>query len=287
RLPAGRDLARGAGLAVVGTLLVSGVVWFQAKLLGSDRPTGAEEIFRLSSQIPPDATPDQAIAAVIEKLPPEGREFISALREYYTRAPPVGFAKEPRERWGPPDAAVRLVEWTDVRCPHCRDLLESMAVVKRLVPAGRISIESRQYPLDSDCNHSLKGSDHSGLHCLGAKAQICVEGTPEYGDIQSRLFAAQASLTPEKILDIAGSGSMKREELEQCVKSPETERKLQEDIAYADQFQPEGTPFVIMNGKMMPPAPLAVFVYLVALANGRVDTPGFSALPPPPPMGHE
>lgn len=287
RLPATGDLAKGAGLAFVAAALVGGVVWFQARLLGSDRPTSAEELLRVSSQVPPGATPDQAIAAVLEQLPPDGQQFMSALRQYYMTAPVVGYAREPRQRWGPGDAPVRLVEWTDVRCPHCRDLLESMEVVKRLVPPGRISTESRQYPLDSECNRSLKGTDGSGVRCLGARVQLCVEGTPEYGKIVSKLFAEQASLTPEKVLELAGSGSMSREALERCVKSPETERKLQEDIAYADQFQPRGTPFVIMNGKVMPPAPLAVFVYLMALAEGRTDRPGFGALPPPPPPREE
>jgi serine/threonine-protein kinase len=283
RLPATGDLVKGAGMALIAAALVGGVVWVQAQRLGSERPTGAEEVLRVSGQIPAGATPDEAIAAVIEKLPPDGRQFISALRQYYATAPTVPFAREPRKRWGPGDAPVRIVDWTDVRCPHCRDLLESMEVVKRIVPPGRISVESRQYPLDSECNRSLKGTDGSGVRCLGARAQICVEETPEYGEIVSKLFAAQASLTPEKILDIAGSGSMSREVLDRCVKSPETERKLQEDVAYADHFQPRGTPFVIINGKVMPPVPLPVFVYLLALADGRTDRPGFAALPPPPP----
>jgi len=275
------DLVAGAGMAAVAALLVGTLVFVQAKALGSDRLTGPEEIFRLSSRVPANATPDQAVAAVLEGLPPDGRQFIAELRDYYLNAPAVGYAREPRQRSGPSDAAVRLVEWTDVRCPHCRDLLESLAVVKRLVPPGRISIESRQYPLDSDCNHALKGSDHSGLHCLGAKAQICNEGTPQFEEVQARLFAAQATLTEDKILEIAGSGAMPREVLDRCVKSPETERRLQEDLAYADQFEPRGTPFVIMNGKVMPPVPLPVFVYLLALADGRADMPAFAMLPAP------
>jgi len=275
------DIAAGAGMAAVATLLVGGAVYLQAKVLGSDRPTGSEEIYRLSSRVPPDASPDQAIAAIVEGLPPDGRQFIAELRDYYVNAPPVGYSREPRQRAGPPDASVRLVEWTDVRCPHCRDLLEALAVVKRLVPPSRLSIESRQYPLDSECNRSLKGSDQSGLHCLGARAQICNEGTPQFEEIQSRLFASQASLTRDKILEIAGSGAMPREVLERCLKSPETERRLQEDISYADQFEPRGTPFVIMNGKVMPPVPLPVFVYLMALADGRADGPGFAMLPQP------
>ncbi|HYV48118.1 MAG TPA: vitamin K epoxide reductase family protein [Myxococcaceae bacterium] len=278
-----RDLVAGAGMAAVAALLVGGMVYLQARALKSDQPTGSEEIFRLSSRVPANATPDQAIAAVLEGLPPKGRQFIADLRDYYLNAPAVGYAREPRQRSGPSDAAVRLVEWTDVRCPHCRDLLESMAVVRRLVPPGRISIESRQYPLDSDCNHALElaMSDHSGLHCLGAKAQICNEGTPQFEEIQAKLFAAQATLTQEKILEIAGSGAMPREILDRCVKSPETERRLQEDLAYAGQFEPSGTPFVIMNGKVMPPVPLPVFVYLLALADGRADMPAFATLPAP------
>src|SRR5262249_11142586 len=100
------DIAAGAGMAAAGMLLVGGVVVFQARMLGSDRPTGSEEIYRLSSRVPQDASPDQAIAAILEGLPPDGRQFIAELRDYYVNAPPVGYAREPRQRAGPPDASV-------------------------------------------------------------------------------------------------------------------------------------------------------------------------------------
>ncbi|HVE83586.1 MAG TPA: thioredoxin domain-containing protein [Myxococcales bacterium] len=281
KLPPWRDLAAGATWAGIGTGVVFAVVLLQARALGSSRPTGAEEIHRLSSRVPEGATADEAIAAILQELPEEGRQFIAMARSLYAGAPPVGFSLEPRERWGRADAPLRIVEWTDVRCPHCRDLLAAMAVIKRVVPQGRFSLESRQYPLDSECNRRLKGSDGTGVRCLGARAQICVEGTPEYEDIVSRLFAAQDDLTPEKILQIASSGSVGRAALERCVASPETQQKLQDDIGYAERFQPRGTPVVLMNGKYVQ-VPFPVFVYVMALAGGNVDLPVFSKLPPPP-----
>jgi protein-disulfide isomerase len=281
KLPAGRDVAGGLAWVAAGMVVMGGVVYFQARTLRSERPTGAEEILRLSSVVPADATPDQQVAAALQRLPDDERQFISDLRDYYLTLPPVEFSQEPRERSGPPDAPVRIVEWTDIKCPHCRDLLQALAVIRLAVPEGRISIESRVYPLDSDCNHQLQGSDGTGLRCLGAKAQLCVEGTPQGPQIVSRLFQEQDSLTKDSILEIAGSGSLGREALERCVQSPTTEEKLQQDVAYANHFRPSGTPFVILNGKAMPPVPIPVFVYLMTLSGGRLDLPAFAALPPP------
>jgi len=282
RLPSGRDIAAGAAWAGSAAMVVGVVVLLQARALGSSKPTNVEQILQLSSKVPPGATPDQAVDAVLRELPPEGKRFISAVLHYYVTAPPVP-SRAPRERWGPSDAPLRIVEWTDVRCPHCRDLVEAMAAIKRVVPAGRLSVETRQYPLDSECNRRLQGSDKTGIRCLGSRATICVEGTPGYEEVVSRLFEEQESLSKEKILEIASSGSVKREALEKCVASPETERKLQEDIEYAEQFKPRGTPAVLMNSRYIP-APVPVFIYVMALAGGRTDLAAFSSLPPPPEM---
>ena len=90
--------------------------------------------------------------------------------------------------------------------------------------------------------------------------------------------AEQESLTPRSIVEIASSGSMKRADLEACLASPETNRKLSEDIAYAMLFSPQGTPLVLINGKEA--AALPSFLLAMAFTGANPDSPAFAALPP-------
>lgn len=189
--------------------------------------------------------------------------------------PPV----TPRHVHGPLDAPVHVVDFTDIRCPHCRQLIEALGMIERALPPGTLSVESRQFPLDSACNPAMKGSDGTGIRCAGAKALICLEGAQDFKQLQRALFEAQSTLTPERIIDIASSGSVSRETLRQCMESPETQAKLQADVAYAMRYTPEGTPLVLVNGREAPAMP--VLLYALALANGNPDAPAFARLPPP------
>jgi serine/threonine-protein kinase len=69
--------------------------------------------------------------------------------------------------------------------------------------------------------------------------------------------------------------------LERCMKSPETEAKLRDDVQLALGLGIQGTPLVIVNGRTSPSLP--PFLYALMLAGGRGDHPGFGALPPPRP----
>ena len=80
-------------------------------------------------------------------------------------------------------------------------------------------------------------------------------------------------------MNIASSGTMNRSQVESCVNSPDTTRKLQEDIDYAGQYHIEGTPLVVVNGReVMPSVP---FIYPLAMAGGDANAPAFRVLPPP------
>jgi protein-disulfide isomerase/uncharacterized membrane protein len=213
-------------------------------------------------------------------LPQEYRQAISDSVAAWKLSPAQQAPFPVRELDGPIAAPVKVVEFTDIKCPHCRHFIETMREVKQHLPPGLIAIESRYFPLDSECNPAIppQFSDHTGVRCLGAKAQICLERQPDFLTLRDRLFASQDSLTPDSVLEIASSGSLPREKLEACVKSAETEKKLQDDIQYAMLYHPTGTPLVLANGK--PADPLAEFLYALALSGGDTSLPAFSKLPP-------
>ncbi|HLM48890.1 MAG TPA: vitamin K epoxide reductase family protein, partial [Myxococcaceae bacterium] len=160
----------------------------------------------------------------------EQQNVANALVRYREDSPLPALAPA-RRRHGPVDAPVKMVEWTDSRCPHCKSLVEVLALMKKRLPEGKLSLEARQFPLDSQCNSSMppRATDGSGTRCVAAKAQICIEDAPDYWELREKLFAAQATLNRENVLSILSSGSVARSQLEACVASAETEKKLAED----------------------------------------------------------
>jgi serine/threonine-protein kinase len=188
----------------------------------------------------------------------------------------------PRALQGPADAPVRITEFTDVLCSHCAELHETMALLRRHLPPGSFSVESRNFPLDSECNSQVTGSRGDGVRCLGAKARICVEGTAGADEASGRLYANQRSLTRPQVLELAAPG--KARSLESCVASASTAGRLREDLELAARWKPEGTPLVVVNGRQG--TSFGPFLYAVVLTGGSADHPAFAALPPPNPKAH-
>jgi serine/threonine-protein kinase len=230
-----------------------------------------------------DRSADESLAGFVASLPPPARQSLSDVLGRMRRGPALALPP-PRSLRGAADAPVRFTEFTDVRCSHCKELHRLWDELERALPPGRFSVESRFYPLDSACNAEIRNPKVDPVRCLAPRAQICLEGRPGARDLAGALFAEQGTLTPERVYALAASHAASRPELEACVASQETAARLEEDVALARQYQPEGTPLVLVNGRLgsaFPP-----FLYAIALSRGSPDHPAFAGLPPPNPNAH-
>ncbi|MFY0528638.1 thioredoxin domain-containing protein [Archangium gephyra] len=225
-----------------------------------------------------------SLEAYLLSLPMAEQQAVSNALARYRMDTPLPALSATRRRYGPENAPVKMVEWTDSRCPHCKSLVEVLALMKKRLPEGKLSLEARQFPLDVQCNSSMppRATDGTGTRCVAAKAQICIEDAPDYWELREKLFAAQATLNRENVLSILSSGSVARSQLEACVASAETEKKLAEDIAYALQHDLHGTPLVVINGREAQAIPS--FLYALIMADGNGDAAAFQVLPAPNPQ---
>lgn len=222
----------------------------------------------------------QAFAALDE----HEKSFNSYARQQWQNARPGDTSHwQVRTLTGSPEAPVKLVDFTDILCGHCRAFEQVEGELEKAAPPGSISFEARYFPLDGECNSQIQKVVGDGIRCMGAKVQLCLEGTPKFAEVRHTLFANQQSLTREKIVELAVAGSgQSAETLLACVNSEETKRKLNEDIDYAMRFHIEGTPLVLVNGRESPPAPM--FLLGLAVAHGDVTSAAvFGTYPPPPP----
>ncbi|MBM4377980.1 MAG: thioredoxin domain-containing protein [Deltaproteobacteria bacterium] len=203
------------------------------------------------------------------------------LKAWQQRPVPAEAAKFPaREVEGPVDAPVRVAEFTDVLCGHCRALAEGLDAVVKAVPAGRLRVEPHQFPLDSECNRNIARSDGTGVRCAAARALVCMEGTGSYGTLSRKLFAEQQGLTRARVLELATSvGKLPAAQLEACMASPETQAKIDADIQLALAYGIQGTPLVVVNGREVSASPAVL--YVLAVTSGNVADTALQALDQP------
>jgi thioredoxin family protein len=224
-----------------------------------------------------DAARDKQIQDLVDGLPPDGKQALSNALAVYRAAPTLPPART-RSLVGPPTAPVRITEFTDVRCPHCADLHETLRYLRQNAPADSFQIEPRQFPLDSACNPAMRQSGDDPVRCLAARAQICLEGHPGAFEYAGALFARHRTLTVDQVYTLAGPYKP-RADLERCVMSAETQARLEEDAREATRHDFDGTPLVLINGRKG--ASFGPFLYAIVLNGGRPDHPAFASLPPP------
>ena len=233
-----------------------------------------------SPQTPSEDGQVAKVKGFLQGLPWAEKQAVSDSLAEYKRSPTPDLSRFlTRFKYGPDDAPVKVVEFTDVRCSHCRMLEQMMRELKSVVPASALSVEPRHFPLDGECNPLIARVDGAGVSCLGAKAQVCLEGAPDFWELREKLFAEQESLTKERILEIASSGSLSRQALDACLARPETQKKVADDVAFAALYSPEGTPLVVVNGRKGSPS--IPWLYAMAMTGGDPNSKVFADLPPP------
>lgn len=272
-IPPMKDLLPGAGW----TLVLTVPVYFGLLYPGWKTPKGdsVAAVKQLNEHDPND------FDKLIDTLPEREKLTTSWAREQWKNAEKHDTSMFPeRARKGNPAAPVKIVEFSDILCGHCAAFEELSNELQRMAPEGGLSFEPRYYPLDGECNPDIKGSAKDGVRCFGAKLQICAEKSPKFFKLRGELFANQQQLDLGMMMAIATRYGFNSDELNTCIKSPETAARLNEDIAYARLYKIEGTPLVLLNGKNAPPAP--AFLLGMVLAGGNADAPWFLKLPPPP-----
>lgn len=242
---------------------------------GRDAVAAAAESFS-SGPGTGDAALDQRLEELVSVLAPPQKQTLADSLFLFRRNPALT-APAPRHLAGPGNAPVRITEWTDVLCGHCADLHRTLQMLHDHVPEGSFAVDSRHFPLDGACNPHVQRQT-ARVRCVAAQAQICLEGHEKQKDFVSALFEGQGSLTEDKVYELAAP-YVPRTELEACVASPETARKLADDIEAALPYEADGTPIVVVNGRRG--TSFAPFLLATVLLGGGDAHPAFGDLPAP------
>jgi serine/threonine-protein kinase len=227
-----------------------------------------------------DPVRDDLLTRFMATLDAPTKQAMSDLLGAYREAKPAVLGAPRALVLGDGNAKVRVTDWTDPLCPHCAMLHEVLAEIARTVPSGLFSVEPRHFPLDGRCNAGVQRKSEDGTRCVGALASICLEGDPKAFEATGALFAARAQ-TPDAVYT-ALQPFRDAATLKACVDSDAAKKKLEDDVAAAMQFEIEGTPLVLLNGREVRPVP--PLLYALILTGGSWQHPAFADLPPPRPI---
>jgi protein-disulfide isomerase len=171
-------------------------------------------------------------------------------------------------RMGNPAAAVKLVEYVSLTCPHCRHFAQSgaPALVDNYVRSGRVSFELRPFPLDpiaaiaaqlNRCaapahyfalNDAILGGQEQWFALLDALSpeQVQALNALSPADLRARI-AAIAQLDT-----LAARHGIGAEQARACLADQAGADRVEAIRAAAESAGITGTPSFVINGRIAP-----------------------------------
>lgn len=158
-------------------------------------------------------------------------EFVEKSRKVHE------FELEDVPRKGPKDAAVRLVEFADFQCPHCKRAMSLMKEIRKKYP-DQVAHYFKHFPL----------SGH-GKARVAARAAVAANMQGKFWPMHDLLFKHQMSLSKDRIDRIARRIGLNFSKFKEDMESEAASKLVQRDRQEAVNAEVQGTPAVFINGR--------------------------------------
>jgi protein-disulfide isomerase/uncharacterized membrane protein len=163
---------------------------------------------------------------------------------------------------GAKNAPITVVEFSDFQCPHCQMAAKEFNALLNRYP-DKVRVVFRNFPLDPSCNPSMKHELHN-VACEAARVAYCANQQGKFKEVYESIFENQSSLVPGKPVELARAAGVDQTKLDACIKAPETQAAILNDIDEALRLQVQSTPTLFINGhKTEGGLPIAVWDRLI------------------------
>ncbi len=163
-----------------------------------------------------------------------------------TRLPKKGssFTTEDGLSIGDPNAPVKVLEFTNFSCSHCKNftLNTSAGFIKQYVETGKVYYTAYPYPWSED--------DLTYTASLGAYCAAEQDAFYAYKELVFNRVASPQDLSEEAVRGYAESVGMDLAKFDSCMQDPNLASKVAETKALASTFNVSGTPSFIVNGSL-------------------------------------
>jgi protein-disulfide isomerase len=144
--------------------------------------------------------------------------------------------------WGPANAKVTIVEFSDFQCPFCEMFYSDTYQLIRKQYGDKVRFVYRQFPISS-------------LHpyALGAAlASECALEQGKFWEYHDALFSNQSNLTKEALLKYADQAKVPdTKQFASCLDSQKYLSKIQADLQEGAGYSVQGTPTFFINGNIL------------------------------------
>jgi protein-disulfide isomerase len=144
---------------------------------------------------------------------------------------------------GNPDAPVKVVEYFDLECPHCKAFEATMhQVIDYYGASGKVAWVSRAFPLASI--HSKAPQEHQAAECAAEQG-----GNTAYFKFIDKVFEVTPSdngFDLAQLPVIAGQVGLDVNKFNSCLQSGKYAQKVSDSYAEAIALGAQGTPYTLV-----------------------------------------
>ncbi len=153
--------------------------------------------------------------------------------------PPMDLSNPPHAPFfGPEDALVKVVEFSDFECPYCSRAADTMRGLKERYAGKPVQFVYRHFPL----------SFHPNARPAAEYAQ-CAQEQGKFWPMHDGIFARQRELSPDMLKEVATQVGLDTSKLEACLAAGTAGPQIDEDMRKAQEVGVGGTPSFFVNGQ--------------------------------------
>ncbi len=169
---------------------------------------------------------------------------------------------------GPASAAVRIVEFSDFECGHCRKASHDLSrLLARYL--GEVRLEFRHFPLDERCNSQVTEPFHREA-CALAVASECAGEQGKFWEYHDLLFSGRRAVGQEGLVGLAVDLGLERERFFECLNNADVLARVSADIELGKRLNVKSTPTILINGRVIVGAlDTGGYEYAVAIERDR------------------
>jgi protein-disulfide isomerase len=142
--------------------------------------------------------------------------------------------------FGPENAKVTIVEFSDFQCPFCTRAATVVHQIKEKY-GDKVRFVFRQYPLPM----------HGDAH-LAAQAALAAHQQGKFWEYHDLLFKNQRALTRPSLEDYAKQADLNIVQLKKALDDQSLKAAVDADVKLGEEVNVNGTPTVFINGKRVP-----------------------------------
>jgi predicted DsbA family dithiol-disulfide isomerase len=182
-----------------------------------------------------DIERQQLVTALVAELGSE-REI-----KYFVEPARAEFDYEDAPSFGPEDAPVTLIEFSDFECPFCSRFFPTLNKIKEEY-GDRVRIVYLQFPLTNIHPNAFKA----------AEASLCAHEQGRFWEMHDLLFQEQQTLAVPELKEKAERLGLDTEEFASCLDSGRQADRIRRDLTQGQAAGINGTPALFVNGVSVP-----------------------------------